>query len=80
MEDAMQLRTIAAASAAAAAALAGGVAAAHGGEQGEQAIPEYTRPADAGTQAITYGHCKERAEEGEYGPNQGWVCIDDDTP
>lgn len=78
MEEAMRIRTIAA-SAAALAALGGGVAAAQSDERGERAVPEYTRPADAGSQAITYGDCKERAARGEYGHDQGWVCVDDET-
>jgi hypothetical protein len=78
MEEAMRLRTIAA-SAAAVTALGGGVAAAQSGERGERAIPEYTRPAGAGSQPIS-GDCKERADRGDFGPDQGWMCVDDETP
>ena len=68
------------ASAAAVAALGGGVAAARSDERGERAVPTYLRPAGAGSQAITFGDCTGRADRGEYGPDQGWVCLDDETP
>jgi hypothetical protein len=78
MEEAMRRRTIAA-SAAALAALGGGVAAAQSDERGERAVREYNRPAGAGSQAITYGDCEDRVARGEYGPDQSWFCVDDET-
>lgn len=75
----MRLRNVAA-SAAALAALGGGVAAGHDRDLGERAVPAYTRPPDAGEQAITYGQCDTRATQGEYGPAEGWVCVEDGAP